>query len=104
MPKKSHPFRAIFSGDMSDFLKGIDLNKVPLEFVVKVVVNCSNGDAFTIKPDAVEYDSDDEFLEKLGDKLRRLKKDINFVDFYIDSSKLKESMRKETRKLFDKIK
>jgi hypothetical protein len=103
MPKKYHPFRAIFSGDMKDFLQGVDLNKIPLEFVTKVIVNFSDGKSFSFKPSDIEYETEAEFLSKLGDRLRRLKNEINFVDFYIDSSKLKESVKAETRKLFDKI-
>ena len=104
MPKRMAPFRAIFSGDMKDFLKGIDLNKVPLEFVTKISVNFSSGNSFTFKPDMIDYKTEEEFLEKLGIKLRKLKEEIKFVDFYIDSSKLKASVKQQTQELFEKIK
>ena len=92
------PFRAIFSGDMKDFLKGIDLNKVPLEFVTKISVNFSSGNSFTFKPDMFSYKTEEEFLEKLGMKLRKLKEEIKFVDFekntYIGNTKLKTILMK----------
>ena len=101
---QGRPFRAIFSGDMKEFLQGIDLDKVPLEFVVKVVVNLSSGNSFAFDPRHLDYVSDDDFLEKLNIKLDKMKDEINFVDFYVDSSKLKESVKEQTKQLFQKLK
>ena len=101
---KGRPFRAIFSGDMKEFLHGISLDKIPLEFVVKIIVNFANGNAFSFDPRLLQYKNDDEFLEQLNIKLDKMKEDINYVDFYVDSSKLKDSIEKETKKLFNKFK
>lgn len=101
---KGHPVRAIFSGDMKDYLKGVELNKIPLEFVTKVTVNFVNGSNFTFNPDEIEYETNDEFIERLAIKLKKFKVTIKTVDFYIDSSKLKTSINIDTDNLFKKVK
>lgn len=105
MPKlKGHPVRAIFSGDMKDYLKGIELNKVPLEFVTKVSVNFVDGNSFTFEPSVIDYETNDEFIEKLAIKLKKFKTAIKCVDFYIDGTKLKTSINIDTDNLFKKVK
>jgi hypothetical protein len=101
---KGHPVRAIFSDDMKDYLKGIELNKIPLEFVTKITVNFVNGNSFTFEPDEIEYKTNDEFIERLAAKLKKFKVNIKTVDFYIDSSKLKTSINVDTDNLFKKVK
>lgn len=104
MPKKSHPVRAIFSGDMKNYLEGVELNKIPIEFVTKINVNFENGNIFTFGPEHIDYIDNDDFIEKLAIKLKRLKEDIKCVDFYIDSIKLKASINAEANNLFKKVK
>lgn len=101
---KGHQVRAIFSGDMKDYLQGIELNKIPLEFVIKVSVNFIDGNSFEFTPDQIPYKSNDDFIEKLAVKLKNFKTAIKCVDFYLDGNKLKTSINIDTDNLFKKVK
>ena len=103
MSKKHHPVRAIFSGDTKNYLEGVELNKIPIEFVTKINVNFENGNSFTFGPEQIDYKDNDDFIEKLSIKLKKLKENIKCVDFYIDGSKLKASINAEADNLFKKV-